>query len=307
MATNSTDLGQSKYDFRYLTFPEDLGSDYVGHYMVININVPTKGFSLTAPNTNDPAGQFTNQFTTLNGDQRRFSKVDTLRYADSGLSGGNRTIFSIPRQTRRIAESIALFMPQGLAFTDQNEYQDIDMSAFGGTAGTAGMSAVGGLVGGVPGAIVAGVIADTAGNIINTLAPVMGSPINPGVEVIFSTKRLRVFTLDFLMAPRNEKESLNLKSIIKTLRFHMAPEVNSSTYGATWIPPADFDITFFKHGAENLHIQRMNTCVLNRIDVDYQPTGVYSTFTNGHPVSVRMTLHLQEVEPIHKLRILQGF
>lgn len=108
MATNSTDLGQSKYDFRYLTFPEDLGSDYVGHYMVININVPTKGFSLTAPNTNDPAGQFTNQFTTLNGDQRRFSKVDTLRYADSGLSGGNRTIFSIPRQTRRIAESIAL-------------------------------------------------------------------------------------------------------------------------------------------------------------------------------------------------------
>ena len=38
------DLGQSRYDFRYLVFPNDLGMDDNGHYMVININVPTKGF-----------------------------------------------------------------------------------------------------------------------------------------------------------------------------------------------------------------------------------------------------------------------
>ena len=33
-------LGQSEYDFRYRVFPSDLANDYVGHYMVININVP---------------------------------------------------------------------------------------------------------------------------------------------------------------------------------------------------------------------------------------------------------------------------
>ena len=33
-------LGQSEYDFRYRVFPADLANDYVGHYMIININVP---------------------------------------------------------------------------------------------------------------------------------------------------------------------------------------------------------------------------------------------------------------------------
>lgn len=336
MANNSTDLGQSKYDFRYLTFPDDIGADYVGHYMVININVPTKGFSLTAPNTNDAAGNYTHLFSELKGAQARFSKVDTLRYLGTlpneevnqysgyidprnwyeeasrlagrikeAVVGGNRYPISIPRQTKRIAESIALFMPQGLAFTDQNDYQSIDMSAYaGGPIASAAVAAAGGAAGV---AVAAAGIVDSVGQSLSTLSAVMGNPINPGVEVIYSTKRLRTFSLDFLMAPRNRKESENLKSIIKTLRFHASPEINTNTLGATWIPPADFDITFFKHGVENLHIQRINTCILERMDVVYDPSGAYSTFSNGHPVSVRMTLHFQEVEPIHKLRILQGF
>lgn len=323
MANNSTDLGQSKYDFKYRTFPDDLGADYVGHYIVININVPTTRFAVGPKSA---AGNYTNLFTELNS----MSKVDKLRYLDSipsdkesGLNfknikeglqnffnsvidtgGPNRALLSLPRQTKRIAESIALFMPEGLSFTDQNDYQPIDMSAFGGAFISGAASAAAGAVGK---AAAAGEIIDSIGRGIGTVAAVMGSPINPGVEVIFTTKRLRVFTLDFLMAPRNEKESLNLKAIIKTLRFHAAPEIDTRTLGATWIPPADFDITFFKHGVENFNIQRINTCVLERVDVIYDPVGQYSTFTNGHPVSVRMTLHFQEVEPVHKLRILQGF
>lgn len=327
MANNSTDLGQSKYDFKWLTFPDDLGADYVGHYMVININVQSEGFSFSGPNRNPAAGNFTHLFTELKGGDTRFSKVDTLRYMDysdkyddwvswdnaketaenlkNALTGGNRYPISIPRQTKRIAESIALFMPENLSFTDQNDYQPIDMSAFSGTLIS---GAVGAATLGASKALgAAGSIVDFAGQNIGTISAVMGSPINPGVEVIYSTKKLRGFTFDFLMAPRNEKESLNLKSIIKTLRFHAAPEINTRTLSAMWIPPADFDITFFRYGVENLNIQRINTCILDRIDVIYDPTGKYSTFSNGHPVSVRMILSFQEVEPIHKLRVVQGF
>jgi hypothetical protein len=110
------------------------------------------------------------------------------------------------------------------------------------------------------------------------------------------------------MAPRNLKESESIKKIIETLRFHSAAELDKNTLGFTFIPPAEFDITFYNKGVENTNIPRINTCVLNVIEVDYSPaSGVYSTFSNGHPVAVRLSLGFTEVEPLHKTRIMQGF
>jgi hypothetical protein len=99
-----------------------------------------------------------------------------------------------------------------------------------------------------------------------------------------------------------------MEKIIKTLRFHSSAELNSVTQGLTWIPPADFDITFFNKGVENIHLIRINTCILERVEVDYAPlSGIYSTFRNGYPVAARLSLGFREVEPLHKKRILQGF
>ena len=114
------------------------------------------------------------------------------------------------------------------------------------------------------------------------------------------------------MAPRNEKESRTMHHVIKTLRFHGAPELSDRVVpvigqGLFWIPPAEFDITFFHKGVENMNILRINTCVLERIEVDYAPTGMYSTFRNGHPVAARLSMGFRELEPIHKLRVAQGF
>lgn len=303
-------FGQNKYDFRYLTFPDNIGAEDIGHYMVININVPTQGFTLDGPPTGAPAGAFTGPqyITPLVGQgQRRFSKVDTMRYLQgSNTVGATRPVGSIPRQTTRIAESIALFMPGGLNFTDYSEYQNIELSAYAGQLGTAGLSLLGGLAG-LGGKALTNLV-DTVSGAVKSGAALSSNPINPMVEVLFSNKMLRVFTFEFLLAPRNEKESLNLKAIIKTLRFHASPEINDKTgLSAFWIPPADFDITFFKHGKENTNIMRINTCVLERVDVIYDPQGVYATFRNGHPVAVKMTLSFKEVEPIHKQRVDQGF
>jgi hypothetical protein len=114
---------------------------------------------------------------------------------------------------------------------------------------------------------------------------------------------------EILMAPRSETESVIMKNIIQTLRFHAAPEIGTflGVSGFTFIPPAEFDITFFNKGLENRNIPRINTCVLNRIEVDYAPTGVYSTFRNGHPVAARLSLGFREIEILHKERIDRGF
>jgi len=161
-----------------------------------------------------------------------------------------------------------------------------------------GASALGTTIGAVAGIAKSGVVGGAS--------KLLQAPINPMVEILFSNTTVRVFVMEFLMSPRNEEESKTIHSIIKTLRFHAAPEIGELS-GVTWIPPAEFDITFFNKGVENMNLLRINTCVLERVEVDYAPQGIYSTFRNGHPVAVRLSLAFRELEPVHKKRVLQGF
>lgn len=314
-------LGQSEYDFTQRVFPSDIGTDtFNAHYMVININSQeSTGYSQI------------NGYTTFTPTDE-LSKVDSLRYNidthyqdkfGRTLSAGNN--ITRPRFTKRIKESIALYMPNSeLSFTDAHDYQNISMTGFAsqalGTALKFGGAAIGGIVSGVfskglgtsmgadAGADVVGSLYDAAGSLIGSTAALAGSPINPKVEVLFANTAQREFAFDFLFAPSNEQESQALEQIIRTLRFHAAPELSPTTVGSFfYIPPSEFDITFFHRGVENPHIPRINTCVLTQCDVSYAPAGVYSTFHNGYPVSVRMMLRFRETEIVHKLRVLQGF
>ena len=332
------DLGQSKYDFRSLVFPNDLGMDDNGHYMIININVPSDAERTKAK------GAFTsNRYITEL--PKEASKVDRLRFGQSGsprggitalgvTAGGatssiggpgvDRSFLAIQRRTMRIAESIALHMPTPLVYNTHNAYEEISLSALGFKLGASGLTALASTITAASAASITTALAaggvtrritNALGEAVSTASKIMQSPINPAVEILFSNTLVRQFTLEVMMAPRNEKESISMKDIIKTLRFHAAPEIagGMNFFGAElgaglfWIPPAEFDITFFNKGVENMNILRMNTCVLERIEVDYSPTGVYSTFRNGHPVAARLSLGLRELEPIHKKRVLQGF
>jgi len=293
-------LEQSQYDFRYRTFPADLGNDYVGHYMIININVPVTSTGGGQQRTSYSAGQ-----TLL---QRDYSKVDALRFgnAESVGPGLNREPFSIPRYTRRIAESIAIFMPTPMMYTTTNEYAEISLTALGNSIAAGGAGFVGGIVSENAGRLASGAVSAFTGA-VTTFGGMLGHPINPRVEVIFSRTHLRQFVFEFLLAPRNQVESESMKNIIDTLRFHSVPELDENTAGFTYIPPAEFDFTFYNKGVENTLIPRINTCVVDRIEVDYAPTGVYSTFSTGYPVLARLSLGVREIEPLHKRRVVQGF
>lgn len=338
--TEPIDLGQSKYDFRWLTFPNTLGMDDNGHYMIININVPSD------PGRTKALGNYTDKryMDPITDPRYNASKVDRLRYGQTGIprSSGNPAVagasylssffgvslggvknaqgipttaaLSIQRRTMRIAESIALHMPNPLVYNTHNAYEEISLSALGMKLGASGLTAItsavtAAITGSTKAAQAAGGITSkiigAGGQNIGVAAKMLQSPINPAVEILFSNTLVRQFTLEVMMAPRNEQESINMKEIIKTLRFHGAPEISDT--GLFWIPPAEFDITFFNKGVENTNILRINTCVLERIEVDYSPTGVYSTFRNGHPVAARLSLGFRELEPVHKQRVLQGF
>jgi hypothetical protein len=322
--------GQSRYDFNYRAFPNDLGTEYARDYIIININVPT----------NAVGPKIFQERTSLNQQNILPGEISTVERARSGelssgpelgiTSGNPLSIiagaaagFNVNRNTRRIAESIAIFMPAGgLVYNYQNKYEEISMTALTGKVA----SGIADTVLGVAGAVVKGAyertqqiaratggIVDAGGRLISQAALLTGFPINPRVEVLFSHNNLRQFRFDFLMAPRNVQESETIKEIIRILRYNSAPELGGSFFGTgsagfTYIPPAEFDISIYHNNIPNPHIPRINTCVLTVIEVQYDPTdGIFSTFSNGHPVAVRMTLGFQEIEPLHKKRINEGF
>src|SRR6185503_3485660 len=256
------------------------------------------------------------------------SKTDALRYSIDGTFSNaagpihNASLFGSTRGrfTRRIKESIAIYMPNSeLTYTDFHDYTNISLTRFasGMVSGAINMVAAGvgagataeiGGIGGIVGSQIAGNVTNTVGGLINGVSQLGGVPINPKVEILFANTAQREFSFDFLLSPINEYESKVIEQIIRTLRFHAAPELRSTDFASFfWIPPSEFDITFYNRGTENTKIPRINTCVLKQIDVSYSPTGTYATFSNGYPVQVRIMLRFQETEVNSKLRISQGF
>lgn len=367
----------SQYNFTSRSFPDDLGTEASGHYIIFNINVPVKnGNGGTRINSflNNSSNPYTSTLTN------NLSVVDSLRFQNrTGGVAGNIGTSSAPagssnlirdnttmtnsfagisnfisdallsRSTRRITESIAIFMPNTMVFTEENKYEDISLTAFAMRPLGIALSLAGGAGAAIAGSSVAGSravrLSNPQGGLLGQAFAINKTPINPRIEVLFSHRPQRQFVFEFMMAPKNEKESETIKNICNTFRYHAAPEINGvtstnsinkfltdnfgSTIGgtlsqipgvsgalsavsgvvssSTLIPPAEFDIAFYKDGARNPHLPNMNTCAIERIEVDYSPTGVYSTFSNGYPVAVRLSIAFREIEVLHKLRIAQGY
>ena len=147
---------------------------------------------------------------------------------------------------------------------------------------------------------------NVAGQLLKNGSKVAGYPVNPRVEVLFANRLQRAWMFEVFLAPRTKSESVTAREIIRTLRYHAAPEL--ALGGFFFVPPAEFDITFFRQGVENTNLPRINTCVLEKIDIDYAPqNGVYSTFRDGSPVAIRLSMAFREVEIVHKRRVLEGF
>ena len=109
------------------------------------------------------------------------------------------------------------------------------------------------------------------------------------------------------MIPRSPEEAQVIRDIIKQFKFYAAPELLPGSTGRFFIPPAEFDIKFFYNGRENLNINKISTCVLTRIDVNYASAGQWTTFDDGMPVETMLQLEFQELEIMHKKRIEDGY
>lgn len=148
----------------------------------------------------------------------------------------------------------------------------------------------------------------------------MGYAQNPMLEVIYRGTNFRTFQFEFMFQPKNQKEAGEILEIIKTFKFHAAPETNpvvnpndGTAQGGTsmpmfFVPPSEFGITLRHGNIKNRFLPRIGRCVLSRIDVDYSPGGQWQTYADGMPVETRLRLEFTEVELVTKQKIQsEGF
>jgi len=177
----------------------------------------------------------------------------------------------------------------------------------------------------VPGAIGA------IGGLIQTVAGAAGGAINSKVEVLYRDTALRRFQFSFIMSPQSPEESRQLKLIVQTLRQYSSPTLVEGTSdpqtgyigsvgnqaeflstGGLYLSPSEFLIQFWyldENGTAtpNENIPKIGRCVLTGIDINYTPTGEWSTFKDGAPTSAMLTMAFQEMRVINSQNVLDGY
>ena len=323
-------------------FPKDVfENDQLGHYMVFYVNEQKR------TKYDYGGGSFIPQYdfdepTGLDVERRRLDiKNNKITGTSSGrgepnLASSERNrrakvgIDSKTQTTRRITDSIALYLPPSIRDTTTAEYENMATGLVGmfagkgfdffqdfvnkdfdaaGAEGTQAAVDFSKEVAKRSGAAFVDALAGTDSSLA-LLNRGLGRADNPFMEVLFTTMGVREFTYNFNFAPRNSDETTEVQQIIQLFRFHMAPEMQELNSRYLTLP-SEFDIHYmFKgkdgQGRENDYFNRITTCVCTSVDVNYTPNGVRS-FEDGSPTQIQVGLTFRETEILTKEKINQGF
>jgi hypothetical protein len=128
------------------------------------------------------------------------------------------------------------------------------------------------------------------------LARTTGSIINPNMELLFNGPGLRQFKFSFRFTPRDEKESLEVKKIIKAFKRNMAPQGSGGGFLKT---PNIFQINYMQGKGVHPYLNKFKLCALTNMSVNYTGDGVHATYWDGTPISMQMDLSFSELTPIY--------
>ena len=260
-----------------------------------------------------------------------YSDATPLRANKTKMKTGFAASQTMKNATVRIKESIAIYLPPDVKNDNTIKYSGAETALLGFMAASGGKfldayrrddfttaaellkdTAGGGFA--EIGKRAAAAAIDIIGGVEGTqdlAAKIFGATTNPYMEVLFGGVELRTFTYNFTFAPRSREERDEVQKIIHTFRFYAAPELrsNESLYMGL---PAEFDIHYMyqpesgTESKENPYFNKIATCVLTSVNVDYTPGGVYS-HDDGSPVKITMALSFLETEMITKDHIEAGY
>jgi hypothetical protein len=338
---------ENKFKVNITQYPSDLQTaDNLQHYILFNINIRGKSkfnqnkTQFEVKRNPDAAGLTREQMSSesirkltegaagvaagvavkslFDGAAKAFGKTgSTAAVAGNAIgtgagllvAGGIATSELLkPDTTYRISDAIALYVDgpptvkYGMNYT--NKELGTLLGALSGGAfdniknigGESGV-ALGASLAKLPGAF-------GAADVGSALGISSGTALNPFRETVFESVDFRSFTFKYKFFPKNEKESADVFKIIETFKFHMHPEMSDGKL--FFIYPSEFNITYYFGNNRNPYFHKFTTCVLESMDVSYGGEQ-FSSFRNGEPTEINMSLTFRELEVLTKTMINQGF
>ena len=134
-----------------------------------------------------------------------------------------------------------------------------------------------------------------------------GKVITPRMELMFKGIGRRDFSFEFSFLPKSEQEAIAVEKIIHKFKFHMASNFTAGAEGVRKMDiPDHFNIRYMYHNSENFHLNRISTCVLKGMDVEYGGDR-FVAYGDGRPQQTKLSLSFQELEIITKSDIEVGY
>ena len=214
---------------------------------------------------------------------KRISDVITLHIQDKPS-----TSYNVNYQDKEIG-TLGGLLAGGSSMTDATE-------TIGSMGRDAGQAAIAGIVSAVSTAF-----GGPAGNLLE-----LGTKqkTNSFREQFFESVDFRTFNFRHTFMPRSQQEAEDVRRILNLFKFHMHPELSQG--GLFYVYPSEFEIKYFYKDKENQYFDKISSCVLENMSVDYGGD-IFSTFEDGNPVEVNLTLKFKELELLTKDRITQGY
>ena len=136
-----------------------------------------------------------------------------------------------------------------------------------------------------------------------------GFAMNQQLQVMFREVGFRQFSFDFVFTPYSQEETESAFKIIEQFKYASAPQIDRNgifAQGMYMKVPDTFKIEFLYDGKLNYKVHQIGECVLSDIKVDYAPNG-WSTFNDGSPTQIKLSLAFTETVIVDKNKIKQGY
>ena len=135
------------------------------------------------------------------------------------------------------------------------------------------------------------------------LARSNGEIINPNLEILFSDVTLRNFGFKYKLTPRNKYEAEQVKLIIRAFKRNMAPQAIGSDGASDFFlrSPNVFKLRYRSGNKDHPFLNKFKQCFLSDMQTRYTGEGIYSTYDDGTPVSIELSLSFKEIQPIYDI------
>ena len=132
----------------------------------------------------------------------------------------------------------------------------------------------------------------------NILTRTTGAVLNSNLELFFTGPGLRAFNFQYRLTPRDDRESLEIKKIVRMCKRGMAARIMDKNLFL--YTPHIFKIAFMFKGKPHPFMNKFKPCACQNFNVNYTPDGSYMTYA-GEPSMTSYTIGMSfgEIEPIY--------